>query len=560
MTAAGASLPLPGMQRLVRGAPWGGLTPRPYQEWCKYRGIQELKQHRSVLFNIFTGGGKTTIFGEFARIAQGKVLILAERDAILDQAVGRVEMMTGEEVELEQGSSHAWHSRIVVASKDSMKQQHRLDRFRDYGFSLVIVDEAHHVGTAGYQKIINNFPTAKIAGFTATPTPPCKRFFQSLAYEYQLHEAMKDGWSCPIEMGEIHVKSLDLSHIRTSGGDLNKEQLDAVMAVEENILGMMGATFENAEQRQTLVSATSIHNARRSAEVLNRIAGKVVAYAIDSKDERNRAESRAMLEGFKNGDYQFLANVGKATEGFDAPATACIALCRPTLSDVVYKQTIGRGTRGGWRCPVPGKTNLRLLDFVGNRGRHHLASIATVLMPGASRESHEAVARAIKRKPRADVLQFVAEEVEERKKRQAAEIERRRFIVPRVNWEVVKVDPFAITRTTNPSVYMKVPDTSGPPTQVQLDRLLKWKIDVDKNLTKRQAQKLIQVDRQRREAGKSSYAQIKHGLSMGYDVTDAPASRALELFQAIWRNGGRALSREAAGKILFGRREAGEDG
>lgn len=541
-------------RRQIKNACRAGFTAEPIGNG-EFFGFT-LDGDGRFLLGDFTVTHNTTIFGEAARLSKGKVLVLCERDAILDQAVDRIEMMTGEEVEIEQAKWHAWHSRIVVASKDSMKQDHRLERFKDYGFTFIIVDEAHHAATAGYQKIIANFPNAKLLFVTATPTKPLLKIAESIAYEYRLHEAMRDGWACPVTIGPVTIESIDLSRVRRTGGDLNQQELDAVMAVEETILGTMGATYAAAGTRQTIVSATSIHNARRSAEVLNRIAGKTVAYAIDSKDERNRTESRAILDGYRNGDYQYLCNVGKAGEGFDAPRTACLSLNAPTSSFVKYMQNIGRGMRGGWRRPIEGKDDCLILDFVGNVGKHSLMTAAAVLMPGAEPEVQASAYKRARTKGM-DMLSAITEELEDRKKRLAAEAEKRKFIVPRVNWKFTPIDPFKILKVSNPSEYVKT-DDSGPASEAQIARMLKWGIDIPKNMTKRQASKVIIEDKRRRTEGLANFKQIKLGFAYGYNLQTCTHTRAKMLLSEVYANGGRAISRERAAEIIMGR-EPGED-
>lgn len=148
----------------------GPVRLRGYQRDAKGRILDRLSVNRSVLLVLATGGGKTTIFGEIAKDWHGDVLILAHRSELLEQARGRLQEMTGEYVGLEQANYWAGSQRIVVGSVQTLgsSKAYRRERFKQR-FSLVIVDEAHHVVAKSYRKILEAFPGAKILGVTATP-------------------------------------------------------------------------------------------------------------------------------------------------------------------------------------------------------------------------------------------------------------------------------------------------------------------------------------------------------------------------------------------------------
>ena len=81
------------------------------------------------------------------------------------------------------------------------------------------------------------------------------------------------------------------------------------------------------------------------------------------------SDRKEALEGFANGTYDVLTNAMLVTEGYDEPSVDCIVCLRPTQSESLYQQIVGRGTR---LCE--GKKDLLLLDFLWLTGKHKLSN------------------------------------------------------------------------------------------------------------------------------------------------------------------------------------------
>jgi superfamily II DNA or RNA helicase len=324
---------------------------RPYQEAAIAAIADRFQEHRSTLLVMPTGTGKTRTFSAVAHAERGPVLVLAHREELIDQGRRALSRHTGDLVTVEKAEQYASGSRIVMASVQTLKGERLANFARRFSPRLVIVDEAHHAVSPSYRVILDAFPDAKVLGVTATPDRADElamgQVFDSVAFVYEIQEAIAEGYLCPIRIQRVLVDAIDLRGVKTVAGDLNQGQLDAVMSLEEVLHGVVKPTIELAGQRRTIVFTTSVDNAHRLAEIFNR-------YAPDSAravDGTTAPEERArILRDHKGGAFQFLCNVGVLTEGYDDPAVSCVAMARPTKSRALYAQCAGRGLR-----PFPGK-------------------------------------------------------------------------------------------------------------------------------------------------------------------------------------------------------------
>ena len=461
---------------------------RPYQEAAVIAIGEKLTEYRSTLLVMPTGTGKTRTFSAIAHIEPGPVLVLAHREELIDQGRADLKRYTGEAVAVEKAEREAMGTRIVVASVQTLKGP-RLEEFAQrHCPRLIIVDEAHHAVAPSYRAILDAFPDAKVLGVTATPDRADERamgqVFDSVAFVYEIQQAIAEGYLCPIRVQRVLVDAIDLRAVRKVAGDFNQGELDIVMSAEEVLHGVVKPTLELAGKRRTIVFTTSVENAHRMAEIFNRYSPDS-ARAVDGGTETDRR--RQILADHKAGRYQFLCNVGVLTEGYDDPSVSCVAMARPTTSRALYAQCAGRGLR-----ILPGKADCLLLDFVGNSGAHSLASALDILA-GNFDEPTVAKAREIaEREPgvRADeALRRAGEEIEEAKRREA---ERRAHIKGSVKHRTeIVLDPFAI-------LHLKNPDNDGwddrfgmDATEKQRATLSKWGVDLPPKLSRSAASRLI---------------------------------------------------------------------
>jgi superfamily II DNA or RNA helicase len=348
---------------------------RPYQEEARkaIEGQWDSGVDRTLLV-LPTGTGKTIVFSKVAedcvRIGD-RVLILAHRGELLDQAADKLQQSTGLRCAVEKAEEtclDSWY-RVVVGSVQSLMREKRLEQFPPDFFGRIIVDEAHHVLSDSYQRVLGHFDGAKVLGVTATPDRGDMKnlgsYFDSLAYEYTLPKAIKEGYLAPIEALTIPLK-LDLTGVGVQSGDFKVSDLGT--ALDPYLYQIADEMAKYCMDRRTLVFLPLIKTSQKFRDILLDRGFRAAEVNGESKD---RAE---ILDDFNDGKYNVLCNSMLLTEGFDCPPIDCIVVLRPTKIRSLYAQMVGRGTR-----LHPGKDHLLLLDFLWHTERHELCHPAHLI-------------------------------------------------------------------------------------------------------------------------------------------------------------------------------------
>lgn len=359
----------------------GAPQLRPYQLTADAAITHELevKNLRSTLYVAATGTGKTISLCERVRRSKtrgDRTLILAHRDELITQARRKLEAI-GITPDVEKGTQRAsLNAKVVIASVQSLRGK-RLARFARDHFALVIVDECHRVTAATYRAILDHFGEAKILGVTATPDradgAPLGDIFESVAFRYEIRQAIREAYLVPIAARRVVVDSVDLSGIGSRGGDLAQDELAAVMETERAIRGVVDPLLDLARDRQTVVFGVDVAHATLLADRINELRPGAARMVCGETAEHERER---ILSDFEAGEFQFLTNVDVLTEGWDCAAVSCIAMVRPTKSRARYVQAAGRGLRllGATLDDSirNGKRDCVILDFSGTAGRHKL--------------------------------------------------------------------------------------------------------------------------------------------------------------------------------------------
>lgn len=355
---------------------------RPYQQEARTAVENEWDAGNfRTLLVLPTGCGKTIVFAKISedRVRQGdRVLILAHRGELLDQAADKIRTATGlicstekaEQSCLDSGSQ--WY-RITVGSVQSLMRQSRLDRFDHDYFNTIIIDEAHHAVSDSYQRVLQHFDSARVLGVTATPDRGDMRelgnVFDTLAYEYTLPRAIKEGYLSPIKALTIPL-NLDLSGVGIQSGDFKPGDLDC--ALDPYLRQIAKEMQKYCSDRKTVVFLPLIKTSQKFRDILNESGFHAAEVNGNSED---RAE---ILADFDAGKYNVLCNSMLLTEGWDCPSVDCVIVLRPTKVRSLYCQMVGRGTR---LCE--GKDHLLLLDFLWHTERHELCRPAHLICDNA---------------------------------------------------------------------------------------------------------------------------------------------------------------------------------
>ncbi len=349
---------------------------RPYQQEAKDAIFSQWESVDKTLLVLPTGCGKTIVFAKVTEecVRQGsRVLILAHRGELLQQAADKLSRVTGLGCATEKAEESCMGSwfRVTVGSVQTMMREKRLRQFPTDYFNTIIIDEAHHCISDSYQKVLKHFPEAKVLGVTATPDRGDMRnlgqVFDSLAYEYTLPKAIKEGYLSPIKALTLPLK-LDLSGVGVQAGDFRIQEL--ATALDPYLYQIADEMRKYCMERKTVVFLPLVKTSQKFRDILNERGFHAAEVNGDSRD---RAE---ILEAFDRGDYNVLCNSMLLTEGWDCPSVDCIIVLRPTKVRSLYSQMVGRGTR---LSPETGKDHLLLLDFLWHTERHELCHPASLI-------------------------------------------------------------------------------------------------------------------------------------------------------------------------------------
>lgn len=348
---------------------------RPYQQEARIAVEEEWeKGNQTTLLVLPTGCGKTVVFAKICEdlVKQGeRVLILAHRGELLDQAADKIEKVTGLRCATEKAEESclgSWY-RITVGSVQTLMREKRLSGFEEDYFDAIIIDEAHHCISESYRRILDYFSEAKVLGVTATPDRGDMKnlgsVFDSLAYEYSLPKAIREGYLSPIKALTLPLK-LDLSGVGTQAGDFKAAELGT--ALDPYLHQIAEEMVKYCRDRKTVVFLPLVKTSQKFRDILNE-KGFLAAEVNGESSDRGE-----VLEQFDRGNYNVLCNSMLLTEGWDCPSVDCIVVLRPTKVRSLYSQMVGRGTR-----LHPGKEHLLLLDFLWHTERHELCHPANLI-------------------------------------------------------------------------------------------------------------------------------------------------------------------------------------
>ncbi len=433
---------------------------RPYQTAALDAIQAEWQSHKATLINMATGLGKTIVMaGMVQRIFPRRVLILVHRRVLAEQAIDKIVKATGASTALEMGMNSVTVGqldfqrnlpRVVVASIQTMSSQNdtgvaRMEKFNPMHFGAVFCDEAHHTPSRQWRRVIEYFtsgnPNLRVLGVTATPDRADKKalgaVFDSVACEYDILFGVNDGWLVPPKQRLVQITDIDFSGIHTRGGDLDTNELAAVMEQEKSLHGVVDQTIRQAGDRKTLVFTASVRQAEQTALLFNRYKPNSAAMVCGATPELDR---NRILGDFREGKLQYLCNCNVLTEGYDEWSVEVVALARPTKSRALYTQIVGRALRTQTGV-IDGletaeerveaiKTSMKpsatILDFEGNCGRHKLICTADILggeLPTPLREK----VRKILRHREVSTLDALTQAKEEYEKEYRAEQLRKAF-------------------------------------------------------------------------------------------------------------------------------------
>lgn len=550
---------------------------RPYQRDAIQAIEEEWKSVSSTLLVLPTGTGKTVVFSEIIKRAfPRRALVLCHRKELIFQAKEHIEKTSGFRVDIEMADLHAdtgglfSEAQVIVSSIQTQNAggdgRGRMSKFLPDDFGYLICDEGHHATAPGWKRVIDYYrqnPRLKVLGVTATPDRADEealgQVFDSVAFDYEILEAIHDGWLVPPEQRMIHIEGLDFSQVRTTAGDLNGADLAAVMEAEANLQGIANPIIEISGNRRALVFTVSVAQAECMCNILNRHKPGSSAWVCGKTDKDER---RNMLRDFAAGQIQYVVNVGCLTEGFDDPGVHLIFMGRPTESRSLYAQMAGRAMRpaddiahglndmpdaearraliAASRKPV-----CEIIDFVGNSGKHKLMTTADILGGNVSDEAIERAVDRAKAEGKAVRMDLLLEEEEEKLKaekaaRRLADEANKARLIARAKWSSQRVDPFDVFDMTPRKE--RGWDQGKTLSEKQAAVLLKQGID-PATMPYSQAKQLLNEIFRRWSGSLCSYKQAKVLGKYGYDK-NASRDDAKKIIDELAANGWKRTDHE----------------
>lgn len=404
---------------------------RDYQAEARAKTVDAFLEQgfTRVLGVAATGLGKTKIFSELnlePRLAQWlatfppsqqKLLVIAHRDELIDQAARRIKKSNPDlVVEVEKAGRRASvHADVVVASVQTLSSGRgkRLRRFDPDRFRVVVCDEAHHSTAPQWLVILQHFgfvpppdfmletrpkkrdgrialldwqrnrlkewdalhkPNRLLYGTTATPKRSDKvgleAVFQTIAFNKDIRFGITNGWLCRVRGLRIQTGT-SLDEVKVRAGDFALDDLDKAVNVDPRNAMAVRAYLDYAKDRRaTIVFCTTIAHAQAMANAFN-LAGVPADIVHGGLSMTERADRFA---AFREGCLKVLTNVQVASEGVDIPEIDCVIHARPTKSQLWYTQTTGRGLR-----ICKGKTDCLIIDLVDNTRKHSLITAPELL-------------------------------------------------------------------------------------------------------------------------------------------------------------------------------------
>ncbi len=540
---------------------------RDYQNKASDATLREWEDCQSTLVSMPTGTGKTPLCADVIKRRGGRAIFFAHRAELIWQAKDKIQQFTGLGCEVEMGEYKAQQSAGLFKSSDvivsTVQTQTmggdgggRMGKFDPNDFNTMICDEAHHFVSPSCRKLMDYYmtnPNLKVLGVTATPDRADEealgQVFDSVAFDYEIRDAIKDGWLVPVRQQMVNVSGLDFSKIHTTCGDLNQSELSAVLEAEKNLHSVAHPTIDIIGDDNALVFTASVRQAEMLCSIFNRHRPGSAAWVCGStdKDERKKINS-----DFECGDIKVLCNCGTHTEGYDSWMVKHVVMARPTKSRNLYAQMAGRAMR-----PQPGvvdgpvtaflrrikiglsdKKSCNIIDFVGNSGKHKLQRMTDILGGVVSEELRDRVnSKVAKSGKPANVISALEEEerLAEAEQRRLEESARKANLKVGATYSISSVDPFNVLDVRPTAA--KSWDEGKVLSEKQRNFLRKQCIDPDKH-NYHQCKQLIGEICARFEKNLCSFKQAKvlkkYGLSA--EVTFSQASAAITaIAQAGWR-------------------------
>ncbi|KAG0241495.1 P-loop containing nucleoside triphosphate hydrolase protein [Mortierella sp. GBAus27b] len=364
---------------------------RPYQQECIDTCLENLEKGITrQIVSLPVGSGKTVIFSHLMKKVKppfpgaNKTLVLAHRQELLEQTQNHVlRTGTGLTVSIDQGKRQAdMTADVIVASVATLGRAGtlRLLKYNPQEFKCIIIDEAHHAAAESYGRVLEHFgahvPETHIFVYGCSAT--VRRHdgiklggaFDHISYHKSFINMIEEKWLCGLRVSTINT-DFDLRDVKMQGGDFSQKELAMkVNTPLRNDVVVRSYMTYCKDRKSTVVFAVDIEH----LETLTRLFRDYGYDARGLSSKTDDGERAKMLREFREQKFPIIVNCGILTEGTDIPNIDSIIMARPTKSNVLFLQMLGRGMR-----LHPGKEDCLVLDFVDVVKGDGLVTLPTLL-------------------------------------------------------------------------------------------------------------------------------------------------------------------------------------
>lgn len=354
---------------------------RDYQQQAVNNTIKFFQKKRvPAVIVLPTGAGKSLVIAELARIAKGRVLVLAHVKELVEQNYEKYKSYG-----LSAGIFSAslgkkdWDHKAIFGSVQSVARAP--DNFFD-NFSLLVIDECHRVdeeGSTQYQSVITKLlernPELCILGLTATPyrlgvgwiyeysnlgelKTEKKRFFKQCVFELPLSYMIKNKFLTQPVKVDIPVTCYDFSELTEKNRSYTTAEIEEILNSQKRLTPLIIKNIiditEKYNRKGVMIFSSTIKHAEEIMTYLPKGDARMVI------GDTEMTERNDIINDFKTKKFKYLVNVSVLTTGFDAPHVDVIAILRPTESNSLYQQIVGRGLRLSDE-----KKDCYILDYTG---------------------------------------------------------------------------------------------------------------------------------------------------------------------------------------------------
>lgn len=333
-----------------------------------------------------TGSGKTYLSAfDVKRAKPKRMLFLVHRENILIKAKQSFESIIDEKFTcgLYTGNKKQLDKKYLFSTIQTMSLSFK--KFEKEEFDYIIIDEAHHVVSSSYKKVLDHFDTKFLLGLTATSNRMdgnsiYKVFDNNIACDIRLNDALENKLVVPFHYyGITDINSIDYSNV-----DMSKtEELTKILKVNERveyIIEKMNFYSHSTEKRKVLAFCVSKEHCSYMNEEFNKRG--INSISLTSNNTISQREEAINKLSDNEDSLEVIFTVDIFNEGVDIPSVNTVLMLRPTNSPIIFTQQLGRGLRKD-----KGKEFLTVLDFIGNHNKAYLIALALIGNKGIDKES-----------------------------------------------------------------------------------------------------------------------------------------------------------------------------